>query len=185
MNTQRKKIIISEIKYWKQSKLLPGHYCDFLIALYSQGEEMDNEEVKTSSSILSREKRRLTRKITVLLLFAAVYMGSLFIFVNYSTGILALSAVVLLFLLMYARTSAAIKSGIIPFIYIISAFMLLAMSLKLWIVYFEGQMLVLFGLLIVNCVLWLIVGKRQNLVYFLISGAVGILLVIGFLIAQF
>ncbi len=39
MNDRKKTLIISEIKYWKQNKLLPAHYCDFLIALYAQGEE--------------------------------------------------------------------------------------------------------------------------------------------------
>ena len=39
MNPQRKRMIISEIKYWKQNKLLPEHYCDFLITLYAQGED--------------------------------------------------------------------------------------------------------------------------------------------------
>ena len=39
MNETRKKIIIQEIKYWKKSKLLPEKYCDFLLTLYSGGEE--------------------------------------------------------------------------------------------------------------------------------------------------
>ena len=46
MNQQRKRMIISEIKYWKQNKLLPEHYCDFLITLYAQGE--DKKEVKAT-----------------------------------------------------------------------------------------------------------------------------------------
>ena len=38
MNKQRKEIIIKEITYWKHSKLLPEHYCNYLLALYSEGE---------------------------------------------------------------------------------------------------------------------------------------------------
>ena len=52
MNQQRKRIIISEIKYWKNNKLLPEHYCDFLITLYAQGEE-ETEEIKVPKSILT------------------------------------------------------------------------------------------------------------------------------------
>lgn len=55
MNPQRKRIIISEIKYWKQNKLLPEHYCDFLITLYAQGE--DEKEAKVTDAILVKEKR--------------------------------------------------------------------------------------------------------------------------------
>ena len=39
MNETRKKIIIHEIKYWKQTNLLPEKYCDYLLTLYSGGEE--------------------------------------------------------------------------------------------------------------------------------------------------
>ncbi|MGL4820278.1 MAG: hypothetical protein ACRC5C_09875 [Bacilli bacterium] len=36
---QRKKVIIDEILFWKQSKLLPESYCDFLLTLYSEGDD--------------------------------------------------------------------------------------------------------------------------------------------------
>ncbi|WP_047154961.1 hypothetical protein [Aneurinibacillus tyrosinisolvens] len=38
MNEQKKKVIIGEIEYWRQSHLLPGQYCDFLLNLYTEGE---------------------------------------------------------------------------------------------------------------------------------------------------
>jgi hypothetical protein len=36
---QKTKTVIDEIKYWKKNKLLPDHYCDFLITLYTEGSE--------------------------------------------------------------------------------------------------------------------------------------------------
>lgn len=41
MNKQRKETIIHEIKYWKESRLLPERYCDYLLALYTEGAETD------------------------------------------------------------------------------------------------------------------------------------------------
>ncbi|MGD7051831.1 hypothetical protein [Sutcliffiella horikoshii] len=38
MNKQRKETIIQEIKYWKRNRLLPDQYCDYLLALYTEGE---------------------------------------------------------------------------------------------------------------------------------------------------
>ncbi|WP_163539608.1 hypothetical protein [Gracilibacillus sp. YIM 98692] len=35
----KKKVIVEEIKYWKKHQLLPSTYCDFLIALYTEGED--------------------------------------------------------------------------------------------------------------------------------------------------
>ncbi len=38
MSNQRTEIIIQEINYWKEHKLLPDVYCNFLLALYTKGE---------------------------------------------------------------------------------------------------------------------------------------------------
>ncbi len=38
MEPVRKKIVTQEIKYWRDSNLLPAHYCDFLLNLYTEGE---------------------------------------------------------------------------------------------------------------------------------------------------
>lgn len=45
MPNQRIEIIIKEINYWKSHKLLPDVYCDFLLALYTEGE--GTEEIAT------------------------------------------------------------------------------------------------------------------------------------------
>lgn len=39
MQEERTKTIIHEIQYWKENRLLPSEYCDFLLALYTKGEE--------------------------------------------------------------------------------------------------------------------------------------------------
>ncbi|MEW5551909.1 hypothetical protein ABGT24_18275 [Peribacillus frigoritolerans] len=38
MDEMRKKIIIQEINSWKESRMLPEQYCNYLLALYGQGE---------------------------------------------------------------------------------------------------------------------------------------------------
>ncbi|WP_342505214.1 hypothetical protein [Sporosarcina sp. FSL K6-2383] len=184
MNQQRKRIIISEIKYWKQNKLLPAHYCDFLITLYAQGEEGNNQEVKVSESILVKEKKRLNRIILLLVLVAIVVSGGMFIFMHYPTATIAAASVtVVVFLLLTLRKKA--NQALAPFIYIIVSFMLLIMSLKLWFVFFEGHTMLLLGLLMLNCSLWLFAGRLLKLLYFTISGTVGLLLIIGFLLLSF
>ena len=102
MNIQRKKIVISEITYWKKSKLLPEHYCDFLISLYSNGYEIDGNEADLSKSVLSIEKRKLKTAVSLLLLLAIVCSVSLFKFVNYPAITFGLSAVALCILLLFA-----------------------------------------------------------------------------------
>ena len=38
MKENRIETIVNEIHYWKEHRLLPGEYCDFLLALYTQGQ---------------------------------------------------------------------------------------------------------------------------------------------------
>ncbi len=184
MNQQRKRIIISEIKYWKQNRLLPAHYCDFLITLYARGEEDSQQEVKVSESILVKEKKNYNRTILLLMLVAVAVSGGMFIFTNYPGVTMALAALfVVLFLLSTLRKKA--NQALAPFIYIIVSFMLLIISLKLWFVFFDGHTMLLLGLLMLNCSLWLFAGRLLKLLYFTISGTAGLLLIIGFLLLSF
>ncbi len=184
MNQQRKRIIISEIKYWKHNRLLPAHYCDFLITLYAQGEEDSRHEVNVSESILVKEKKMLNRTILLLTLLAIFISGGMFVITQYPGVTMALTAALaVVFLLSTLRKKA--NAALAPFIYIIVSLMLLIMSLKLWFVFFDGHTMLLLGLLMLNCSLWLFAGRLLQLLYFTISGTVGLLLIIGFLLLSF
>ncbi|MCM3710868.1 hypothetical protein [Sporosarcina luteola] len=133
MNVQRKKIIIAEINYWKQNKLLPEHYCDFLLTLYTQG---DHElEISATDALLSKEEKKDKTRVILL-----------------------------------------------QFLYIVIAFAVLGTSLKLWELFFAGQMMLLVGFLIMNCLLWLLAGRLLKLLYFTISGAAGLILIVAFIV---
>lgn len=58
LSDQRIKIIVKEINYWKENKLLPVVYCDFLLALYTRGE--DTESMEKSDELVSSNKSKLT-----------------------------------------------------------------------------------------------------------------------------
>ena len=185
MNEQRKKIIISEINYWKQKKLLPAHYCDFLIALYAKGNG-DEEDLNITKSVLEKEKKRQRGIVGALLLLVAILSVGLFVFDQYPILMVGLSGMILLVFLLYPIFKPTIrKSAILPFIYISSAILLLAMSLKIGRVFFSDQSMLLVSLLILNCILWLFAGRFLKLLYFTLSGAVGIILIVAFLIFQF
>ncbi|MFJ7933633.1 hypothetical protein [Sporosarcina sp. NPDC096371] len=184
MNQQRKRIIISEIKYWKQNKLLPAHYCDFLITLYEQGEEESQRGVNVFDSILVEEKKKLNRTVLWLALVVIVSSGGMFAFTQYPVVTLTLAAVITVVFLLSTLHKKA-NQALVPFLYIAVSFMLLTMSLKIWMVFFEGHTMFLLGLLMLNCSLWLFTGRLLRLLYFTISGVSGLLLIIGFLLLSF
>lgn len=60
MTNPRKKIILNEILFWKQNKLLPEHYCDFLAALYTEGADIEELEPvqHPKQAVLPSEKKK-------------------------------------------------------------------------------------------------------------------------------
>ncbi len=184
MNEKRKQIIISEIRYWKSNKLLPAHFCDFLITLYAQGEHEIIPETTSSVSVLGREKRILSYTFLGYTLLALLAGASMFVITNYPVSTLLFAATVAL-ILMFSSFRKASKKTINQFIYILSSFLLLGMSLKVWLTYFEGHTMLLLGLLMLNSALWLFAGRLLKLLYFTISGTIGLLLIIGFLFVSF
>ena len=73
---------MNEIKFWKQNKLLPEHYCDFLMTLYSEGNQHEEIEGKAKNAVRNVEKRKklsmavffpIVAAVIVLLLFTIQY----------------------------------------------------------------------------------------------------------------
>ncbi|MEY8756430.1 hypothetical protein AB9M93_18365 [Peribacillus frigoritolerans] len=76
MDEMRKKIIIQEINSWKESRMLPEQYCNYLLALYGQGELPPSKSNETAS-----------KKNDI---FFGVLIGTFFafiVFLNYFTEI--------------------------------------------------------------------------------------------------
>lgn len=185
MNPQRKRIIISEIQYWKKNRLLPEHYCDFLITLYAQGESQGQEEMKPEASVLEKRKTPISGKLVLLFLAAAVLGSSLIFLKSYPLAAIAITCLFTAVLLVRLITHKAIRKSLLPFAYIIAAFLILGLSLKVWFVYFEGETMLLLGLLMLNSIIWLFAGRLLKLMYFTISGSVGLLMIIGFLLISY
>lgn len=178
MNEQRKKIILSEIKYWKQNNLLPGHYCDFLTALYAQGNEQHKEAGNLTSSILHKEKKK-QKYLVIFNLFIGIFLAMVMLFIDNGIALL-FGAIGMIILFSYAIFKSNKQSIILSTIYIVSALLLLLMSLKLWSLFFSQQPMILIGLLVLNCVIWLLVGRFLKLLYFTLSGLIGLICIIAY-----
>lgn len=185
MTKEKKQIIISEIRYWKQNKLLPEHYCDFLITLYAQGENPDDVAEKEAST-LQKEQRKLRGK-QFLVMFLGLFISSIlgiamFLMTAYPLVTLAVAAITALIFLFIVSRKSFIKKGFAPLLYISLAFLLLLMSLRIWTAYFNSDTSLLIGLLVLNCGLWLFTGRALKLLYFTISGALGLLTIVAFIV---
>lgn len=185
MNSQRKRIIISEIQYWKKNKLLPEHYCDFLITLYAQGELEEAESLKNEKGILEKGRSKDLRKMIVYTVLTIAFSSMLFMVNEYPVIIIGTASLFVLILLVKLMLTKQFRTAVMPFTYIIAAFMLLGICLKVWFSFFEGENMILLGILMLNSVLWLFAGRLLQLLYFTISGAAGLLLIIGFMLMSY
>lgn len=183
MSLQRKQIIMNEISFWKKNKLLPEHYCDFLLALYAQGENNGDEQTENASkAVLAKKQKTKVILYTIVGLLTAILLASLFVA---STAIfipIILVAIAILSFLYIAIKLVKNKSVMAPLLFVFSALLLLALSFKVWDIYFGDNPLLLIGLIFGNCLLWLFSGLLMKLIYFSISGILGILLIIGYFI---
>lgn len=186
MNPQRKRIIISEIHYWKKNRLLPEHYCDFLITLYAQGETGSGEEPEQpEKSVLEQRKKGKAGRVVLLGLMAAGLAAAMAVMDRHALAAILITCLFAAGLLVWLLASRTNSTAILPAVYIITAFLILGLSLKAWFIYFEGETTLLLGLLMLNSILWLFAGRLLILLYFTISGAAGLLMIIGFLLISY
>lgn len=178
MSVQRKQIIINEIAFWKQNKLLPEHYCDFLTALYAQGEaEQDEDKEKSSQAVLAKEKKNKRLLVVVLGVITVLLIASILVMTAVAFIPIIASGIAICAFLYIASKLAKTRSVMTPLLFVFSALLLLGISFKVWDVYFFDAPGVLIGLIIGNCLLWLFSGLLLKLVYFSVSGIMGIVLI--------
>lgn len=183
MTNPRKKIILNEILFWKQNKLLPEHYCDFLATLYGEGIDLEElEEAHHKRAVLPSEKRKMLFLVAglficmIALLYVYFTITSLTAIFTVIVSITAISLFVMAFL-------AVKKNGLLaPIFHIIAAILLFSVSIRIYTTYFSGNNIALFGLIAANCVVWLWSGVKMKLLYFTVSGVLGLLALIGYYI---
>lgn len=180
MSIERKKVILNEIAFWKHNKLLPEHYCDFLTALYAQGEGEESEGI--NEGVLAKEAKRskfkLITAISVIGLITLALLGSL-VFITTAIIIPILLSGVAILAFTYISIKQFDKISILsPLLLVFSALLLLGITFKVWEAYFITEPTILIIMIAVNCILWLLSGLRLKLIYFTISGIVGMILIL-------
>lgn len=167
MNETRKKIILNELKYWKKTKMLPEKYCDYLIALYSEG---DGQE----------KKHQLPQPATLLFAFIGLIFVAVVI-VNYFTelgGTLQIAFYLFCMLLLIGIIFFNQNNGNLRTATLLAlAFILVLATVSMWKKLAPGNSFILYLGLIVNCLLWLFAGVKMRMLYFTLAGSFGILVV--------
>lgn len=172
MDEIRKKIIVNEIHYWKNNKMLPEQYCNYLLALYTEGTDSDETDEVTTKT---RGKIRLHY-------FAVIPLVLLALFVIYFTALPIGMQIAILSVLVLIGLGFSIyfsKKGLLFQVPLIaSALLALLGSVELTSRALPHNHLALYIVIVINCCLWLLAGKTLKLLYFSISGVLGIIIII-------
>src|SRR6478672_1729724 len=166
MDENRKQIIIKEIGYWKKNKLLPEQYCDFLLALYTEGTGLNEKSNKSKN-----RKKVFLWLLTIPIIVFIVYFTELSLILQIVFAIVFI--LIGIYLTFYLRRSGLLFH--IPLI--ISALLLLFVSVELTLTNFPKSTIILYSILMVNCFMWLVGGWKFKQIYFTISGVLGLLLI--------
>lgn len=174
MPNQRKEIIIKEIKYWKAHKLLPGVYCDFLLALYTKGE--GTEEV-----VAKQVRRDLGLAPSIQLITQLLLLLLSIIVINFEQ---INSGVKITFLLMFLFGAFWMfkklkKQRDIYFhlaMVILLAFILIV-TMYIGNLYITNQWIINMFVAL-NFIGWFQVGRKYHLKYLLVIGVVALIFTI-------
>ncbi|MFS0861589.1 hypothetical protein [Fredinandcohnia sp. 179-A 10B2 NHS] len=172
MNHDRKKIIINEIIYWKNNKLLPEAYCNFLLTLYTEGEGVGLPE-KTEASTFTSVKVAIFTLLGIGLLLPVLFL------VTYFTEISPNLQMVINFIFLIVSIFIVVKNNnnqlILHIGFIILALQLLILSTTAVESFLNGKSTYMILVLLLNCLIWIGVGIATTKKYFLVAGVVGIL----------
>lgn len=169
----RKQVIIKEIEYWKKSRLLPEHYCNFLLTLYSgQGQV----------SSVKKKDYRIQLFIIFLTTISLTLFGInfvIFYFTDFSSimqiGFFTFTIFLLSLLAFYLKIK---KIQLFHLFNMIIALVFFIGIIRMVEVLFSGSQNIILLTVASNCLIWILLGFKLKLKYFQISGFIGLILTI-------
>lgn len=183
MDAEKRKILVKEIDHWRRSKLLPEHYCDFLMNLY-----MDETTPKpasimgVSASSIANSSWKIW--LVILAVIAALALSAL----NFNSfgmpmqiGISSLF-VIICYVFAYRQHS---KSPVVSYMLCgVSALALLLLGVYIMDMYEVTSPYSYIGYLAFCSVVWLINGVAGRMGIFQLCGWLGLVGTYGWLLLQ-
>jgi hypothetical protein len=170
VNKHRKETIIQEIDYWKRNRLLPDQYCDYLLALYTEGEAV-NQTVKGSKRLLPLFFACLI-SLLVPITFLVIYFTEMPVHLQ----MLLVTFFVLLSIFGYFIFRKEESYIHIPVF--VLALLMLILSIKL-IELLSFQLPLTFIIITFQTLLWFIIGFIKKWYYLNISAIITVVLLVA------
>jgi len=178
MDKIRKDIVLKEIRYWKEHRLLPEQYCDFLLSLYTEGSEAEQQIYeKKSHSFKSLFIQMLYIYILLQLVITLVVIYFTEISIDLQIAIFTVFVIICLGSVIYFYRK---KHLFFHVSLIVGILILFLATVHIVSKLFSGEQLDLLFIILMNCILWIFIGFKLNLKYLIISGITGAVLLITY-----
>ncbi|RDW21780.1 hypothetical protein [Oceanobacillus chungangensis] len=163
-------VIINEIKYWKTHKLLPNEQCDFLLALYTNG---DNRMEKQESVTSKESKTNLILNLQLCLLILLLPFSFLVLyFTKFHPG---LQLGILILFLSYTFWSYGYHKQtnvwIMHLALMKALFIILLLTVSLCNQLMDSGSMLHTVVIPLNFVSWFIIGRKLRIRYLMITSA--------------
>lgn len=161
MSDERINIIINEINYWKEHKLLPAVYCDYLLALYTKGDDTFESGNQNKNKIV-----KIIDAIRVILMFLMLLLSFIlvyFIEMNHIWQTVLLIAMLTFSCWMYLFLRKTRNSSF-HFAIVLLLTLFLLSSIHISTLYIKNQW-VLYIILFFNFLIWWHMSQKQQLKY--------------------
>src|SRR5699024_2537667 len=169
-NDERIGIIIDEINYWKEHKLLPIVYCDYLLALYTKGDRDSVESIKTE-----KHKSILLYTTSIVLLTILLPLSFLIIYYFAFPPLIKMSILLLfiIFTFIMYRFLKKQKYFFHHLAFIVFLMLILIATVFVGTIYTDNQNLT--GLIVLlNFISWFILGRKIHVRYLIVSSFIAI-----------
>ncbi|QGH34956.1 hypothetical protein GI584_13315 [Gracilibacillus salitolerans] len=173
MDEERKQTIINEINYWKTHQLLPNQYCDFLLALYTEGEgaKEENREAKQAPYFLLFYFLNTLLILLPFLIFQAA--DDLFI---QMVGIVVTQCIALIMIKFFSRHDGLQDSYAVMIFFVVFLF-----STVLWMNDYIRIWWTTYIWIFINSISWITFGKLKKQFFLQVAGVfILIILIIMF-----
>ncbi|WLV23583.1 hypothetical protein QR721_07955 [Aciduricibacillus chroicocephali] len=171
-NKERIPIIINEIHYWKKHRLLPAAQCDFLLALYTNGEEAKNQAALQGGNRIVFPLQLLALLVLVPFSFIVIYFTKLSAILQMPILFILLLPALLLYIFMIKREHPLRNLALTVLLMLV-----LIISVFIGNTYFKGPLTTEL-VIALNSVGWFIYGRLKRLPYLKVTGVLALLFVI-------
>lgn len=169
-NNRHTEIIVKEIKYWREHHLLSEEKCDFLLALYTQGEETYQESA-------GPKKRRQFQNIASLV--TLLWLIPLSFIITYFTDFYEILQMVIFILFISFSFWAYnhFKKNEFPFEYValLTGLMMILYTSVFLTKTLTETTIIIECVIFVNFLIWVWIGWKNQFKYVLIIGSIALL----------